>query len=49
VLVNGKSLCPINAGICCGLCFFANLKSHYEKFESEPLITLQLEAVVVLA
>jgi len=25
-------------GICCGSCFISELKSQYEKFESDPLI-----------
>jgi hypothetical protein len=25
-------------GICCGSCFIAELTSHYEKFENDPLI-----------
>jgi len=25
-------------GICCGACFIAELKSYYEKIESDPLI-----------
>jgi len=44
-------------GICCGSCFISELKSQYEKFESDPLIyasarscdfTLRPEAVILL-